>query len=119
MLATSCCRCDLMLQPLVVQTPGDDDIEPHYRRLLSELTEKEEYALNIDCKALYEHSSECSRLYDQLVKYPPEVCACPLAGRMCAFLMFDRGHADYFHHGLGCEPRVSANVEGEGFAAGH
>ena len=58
---------------LCAQTPGDDDVEPHYRRVLSELAEAQTYALNIDCQALYEHSAECSRLYDQLVKYPPEV----------------------------------------------
>lgn len=55
------------------QTPGEDDIEPHYRRILAECAESQQFALNIDCQALYEYSAECSRLYDQLVKYPPEV----------------------------------------------
>jgi hypothetical protein len=101
------------LSDSVCQTPGEDDVEPHYRRVLAEMIEAQSYALNIDCKALYEHSAECARLYDQLVKYPPEVrttvvhlCAAQCHGPNAFWC------ADYFNHGFGGESRISNLVEG-------
>jgi hypothetical protein len=66
---------------VLVQGPDDDDSEPHYRRLLAEMFEAQVTSLNINCMALHDFSDECARLYDQLVKYPQEVCCPPAACR--------------------------------------
>ena len=55
------------------QGPDDEDVEPHYRRLLAETVTAQLMGININCAALADFSEDCARLYEQLIKYPQEV----------------------------------------------